>query len=63
MGRSKINSIKIRQASFAISWEQVYVPRYGMPEVLICDNDLEFKNNTVVPYLEALGMEVRYSSP
>ena len=42
---------------------QEYVPRYGAPEVLICDNGLEFKNNTVVPYFEALGTEVRHSSP
>ena len=43
--------------------EQEYVPRYGAPEVVICDNGLELKNNKVVPYLEALGSEIRHSSP
>ena len=43
--------------------EQEYIPRYGAREVLICDNGKEFRNDIVVPYLEALGTEVRHSSP
>ena len=42
---------------------QEYIPRYGPPEILIVDNGCEFKNNTVVPYLEELGTEVRHTTP
>ena len=43
--------------------EREYIPRYGAPEVLICDIGKEFRNQIVVPYLEALGTEVHHSSP
>ena len=39
------------------------IPRYGVPEVLTSDNGLEFKNDTLRPYLTKLGTKVRYCTP
>ena len=63
-GWAEAKPIPSKNAKHIIRYlEQEYIPRYGAPEVLICDNGREFKNHIVVPYLEALGTEVRHSSP
>jgi len=35
----------------------------GPPEICLFDNGKEFKNTLVVPYLEALGVDVRFITP
>lgn len=40
-----------------------YLPRFSAPEVFLTDNGLEFKNKLVMGHLEALGVEVRHSTP
>ena len=63
-GWAEAKPIPSKNAKHIIRYlEQEYIPRYGAPEVLICDNGREFKNHRVVPYLEALRTEVRHSSP
>ena len=43
--------------------EQEYIPRFSIPEIVICDNGLEFKNNILEPYLMSLGIDVHHSTP
>ena len=44
-------------------FEREWLPRYSSPEILVTDRGLEFKNDTFVPYMKALGVDVRHSSP
>ena len=40
-----------------------YIPRFSAPEVLLTDNGLEFKNKLLVDHLEAMGVDVRHTTP
>ena len=63
-GWAEAKPIPSKSAKHVIRYlEQEYIPWYGSPEVLICDNGKEFKNNIFVPYLEALGTDIRHSTP
>ena len=39
------------------------IPRYGAPTSILSDRGLEFKNDTLRPYLEGLGTKVKYTTP
>ena len=63
-GWAEAKPIPGKSAKYVLKYlEQEYVPRHGAPEVLICDNGKEFKNHLVVPYLQALGTDVRHANP
>ncbi len=40
-----------------------YIPRHGVPAVIVHDRGTEFMNNTVREYLEALKVDVRCTTP
>ena len=40
-----------------------YIPRHGVPTIMIHDNGTEFTNSTVQDYLCKLGVEVRRTTP
>ena len=39
------------------------IPRYGAPGSILSDRGLEFKNDTLRPYLEGFGTKVKYTTP
>jgi transposase InsO family protein len=40
-----------------------YIPRFGVPGVLLTDNGAEFKNKLISEGLKDLGVEVRHTTP
>ena len=39
------------------------IPRFGVPAACLSDRGLVFKNDTLKPYLEALGCKAKYTTP